>query len=366
MTTNGQRRRNINGGLLAVWILLIGGCGGATATPSYGGESHFLRTCSAECGSGFDCISGVCTQGCVVGEDSCGKLDANATCTADSIEPGAVAVCDVACTSTEDCADLGSTHTCENGYCRGTPVTPDPGGSTGGAGNGSQSEALLGEYLFDSSEGYEPVAGTTLRITFGEDTVSFNAGCNAHSGTYSLDGDTLVVGGMGSTQMGCDAELHTQDQWLAAFLESDPTVTIDADTVTLANDEATLRLLDREIADPNRPLTGVTWEIDSLITGDAVSSVPAVTPTVIFNADSNSTLTVFAGCNTGEGTYEYSDTEVTIGMIGFTETGCLDRAIMEVEAHVQQVFAPGTSTYTIEANRLTLERDGVGIMATTQ
>jgi hypothetical protein len=110
------------------WLLagaLAVGCGGAVGNGQSSGESHFLDYCTSSCGDGLDCISGICTQGCLVGDAQCGALNANATCTNQSVEPGSVAVCDVACQSASDCAALGAEHQCESGYCRGgTPTGP--------------------------------------------------------------------------------------------------------------------------------------------------------------------------------------------------------------------------------------------------
>jgi hypothetical protein len=112
----------------AIAGLLGIGCGGALGGPITGGESHFLGRCDSTCESGLDCISGVCTRGCLVKEAKCSDLAPSALCTAGSIEPGAVAVCDVSCTNDAGCKEVGPEHRCESGFCRG----PEPvsGGQT--------------------------------------------------------------------------------------------------------------------------------------------------------------------------------------------------------------------------------------------
>ncbi len=130
-------------GLASRWrmlclALLLAACGGLLGKPSTGGESHFLRRCAASCGAGLDCISGLCTRGCLVGKTSCAELSANAVCTALSIEPGAIAVCDVSCSTGSDCDKLGSTYECDAGFCRGQALTNEPPSSptAGNAGQG--------------------------------------------------------------------------------------------------------------------------------------------------------------------------------------------------------------------------------------
>lgn len=120
----------------AASCVIIGACGGDAATPLLlGGESHFLQQCTPgaepSCGPDLDCISGVCTRGCLVNEASCSDLFAAAACTPASIEPGAVAVCDVSCSNEGDCAALGARHRCEGGFCR----APEGAGGAGGASN---------------------------------------------------------------------------------------------------------------------------------------------------------------------------------------------------------------------------------------
>jgi hypothetical protein len=113
-----------------LWLLaalLLAACVRSNEPSELGGESHFLRRCSDRCGAGLDCIQGVCTRGCVVGKDSCGDLSADALCTADSVEPGEVAVCDLACGGDGDCAALSASHRCDSGYCRARASTASAG-----------------------------------------------------------------------------------------------------------------------------------------------------------------------------------------------------------------------------------------------
>jgi len=125
-----ERARSRSGRALryVLFGVLVFGCGGVAGGPSTGGESHFLEYCQSSCAAGLDCISGVCTRGCLVEASSCGDLPGSAQCTADSIEPGAVAVCDVDCRGDAQCAALGADHRCVGGFCRrGQPSAPSEG-----------------------------------------------------------------------------------------------------------------------------------------------------------------------------------------------------------------------------------------------
>src|SRR6187397_468114 len=96
------RLRYVSAGLLLI------ACGGVLSKPQGGGESHFLERCVEDCSGGLECVADICTRGCLVGESSCSDLLPTAICTDQSIEPGAIAVCDVGCESASDCSGLGA------------------------------------------------------------------------------------------------------------------------------------------------------------------------------------------------------------------------------------------------------------------
>jgi hypothetical protein len=124
-------------GFAVAAAVAVAGCGGHTDGPVGGSESHFLAYCEDTCGDGLDCISGVCTRGCVVDQSDCSDLAASSMCTAESIEPGAVAVCDVSCSGDDDCSELGEDHRCDGGFCRKpSGQGGGSGGSTGSGGSG--------------------------------------------------------------------------------------------------------------------------------------------------------------------------------------------------------------------------------------
>jgi heat shock protein HslJ len=218
-------------------------------------------------------------------------------------------------------------------------------------------------FLLQEAVGYTPVAGTVIRVSFSDGDLNFSAGCNSHSGPYELNNGTLVMSGMSATEMGCDAALHTQDEWLADFFMGNPTLALDGDTLTFTSGNVVLTFLDREVADPDRPLVGPTWTVDSLISGDSVSSIMTTLqpPTLSFNSDGS--FLVNTDCSTGSGTYTATTTDLTFASVTFATATCTDAAASSILLHLATVFANGTATYGIEAARLTVEQGNVGIMA---
>jgi heat shock protein HslJ len=190
-----------------------------------------------------------------------------------------------------------------------------------------------------------------VRLWFDDGQVSVRSECNTLSGTAALDGDVLQVSDVGGTEMGCDPDLHAYDQWLAAFLTSSPTMTLDGPTLTLTAGADTLVLTDREVADPDRPLVGTRWVVDGIVTGDAVSSMPAWAGEAWLTF-TESRVEGSGGCNDLFADVTVGDATIDVGGLTHTDMGC-GTATMDVETAVQTTLR-GTVGYSIEASTLTL------------
>ena len=107
------------------------------------------------------------------------------------------------------------------------------------------------EVVVDGAE-FEFADGTRIQLRFGADEINADAGCNNLFAGYTLDDDTIVALGAGSTYMACDPALHAQDDLVIDFLLSQPTFALDGATLTLTNPAGdTIFLLDKEVADPD-------------------------------------------------------------------------------------------------------------------
>ncbi|WP_256840673.1 META domain-containing protein [Ornithinimicrobium cryptoxanthini] len=235
-------------------------------------------------------------------------------------------------------------------------AAPEPSASTG--------EELAGRtFVSTGASGHELVDGSQVQLTFEATTLSARAGCNALFGDYAVEEQTLRVGAMGSTEMGCEQALMEQDQWLAAFLEAGPTVRVDGDELTLSGEEAELVLTDRVVADPDRPLEGTTWQLESHRGNDAVSHVTGMDKASL-RFDGDGLLEVHTGCNQGSATYELDGDTVIIGPVALTRMACPEPA-MEIEALLTSALDRQTLTVSVEADRLTLDGDdsGLGLVA---
>lgn len=196
------------------------------------------------------------------------------------------------------------------------------------------------------------VDGTRIRLGFTDGQLGASAGCNTMGGGYRIEGGRLVFEGGGMTEMGCDDERHAQDDWLFEFLGSQPSVAQEGDKLTLTSGGTVIAFQDRETAEPDLPLVGTTWTVDSIISGDAVSSVPGdAVATLVFTDDGR--VEVDTGCNTGGGTYEVADGTLRIREVVTTLIGCGGTA-GQLEAAVMAVINAEELDFAIDAGTLTL------------
>jgi heat shock protein HslJ len=240
---------------------------------------------------------------------------------------------------------------------------PRPG--AGGTPTGTAAPNLDGRTFLSTSatsggQAHELVPGTRVRLIFDDGRVSANAGCNQMSGAYTVDGATLVVDSLATTQMGCDPARHAQDEWLSGLLTARPTVALAGDDLSLTTSKDELRLQDRRVADPDRPLTGTEWRVESIITPDAVSSV-AGGEAAAFTFAADGRVTGNTGCNQFSGTYEQTPEAITFRQVVMTKKACTDGADV-MERAVTALFDGRPVAYQIEADRLTLTNpDGHGL-----
>ena len=236
----------------------------------------------------------------------------------------------------------------------GTPA-PTMGGEPPAAADTGGLEGRT--FLATDAFGRQLVPGSMVRLAFADGQIGASGGCNSMGGPYAIDGDRLVVQQLAMTEMACEPRLMDQDAWLANLLDG-AAIRLDGDTLTLSKDGVALTLVDREVADPDRPLLGTRWVLDGLITGDAVSSVPVGVVAALTFA--NGRVKVEAGCNRGGGAVTVAARTLAFGPIALTKMAC-EGGAMEVERLVSEVLS-GDVRYTIEAGNLTLDAGAAGLM----
>jgi heat shock protein HslJ len=203
------------------------------------------------------------------------------------------------------------------------------------------------------------VAGTRIALGFSDGHVSASAGCNSMGAAYSVDGGRLRISDAAQTEIGCDPDRQAQDEWLFGFLGSGAAVRLTGNDLALEGDGTVIRLIDREIADPDLPLVGPVWTVVSIIDGDAVSSVPdGVVATLRFGMDGR--VAISTGCNEGGGTVTISDGTLRFGDVALTKRACQGPA-GELERVVLSVLGGAEVAFTIDARSLELRAGPRGL-----
>jgi heat shock protein HslJ len=224
--------------------------------------------------------------------------------------------------------------------------------------NDLRGRTFLSTAVTENGQAKALVAGTRIRLSFDEEgrRIGVNAGCNHMGAEARVENGRLVAGDMAMTAMGCDGGRGEQDAWLAKFLAERPSIRSSATELVLASNTMEIRLLDRTVADPDRPLIGTRWVVESVIDRDTASSIPqGAVAHLQLSADG--TFTGNTGCNHMGGGAVIADPTIRFSGVFTTKMACEDSR-MRLEQTVLSVLHD-TVSYEIESDQLRL-RDASG------
>lgn len=243
-------------------------------------------------------------------------------------------------------------------------------GDDPGDGDRLRGHTYLSTEVTEAGTARDLAPDTRISLRFTDDgRLLANAGCNSMSGQVRLDDGTLDSDGLATTEMGCDEPRHAQDTWLSGVLAKKPQWLLDGHQLVLTSGDTRIVLLDRKVADPDRPLAKTRWEVTSLVEGDVASSVP---DTGTSSADTTAHL-VFAGgkvtgsdgCNQLSGPATVSGATIEFGPITSTKIAC-QSDVAQVQRVVLAVL-DGPVRFEIDADQLRLDHpDGAGLVLTAR
>ena len=221
---------------------------------------------------------------------------------------------------------------------------------------GAANAALNGEWRLQSgtNQGAPISIPATHPITLKIDGAEVGgvSACNHYGGTLEINGTTIKISALSMTEMACQEDAMAAE---AAYLAALPRVTgaaRDGDRLVLSGPNVELRFTRVEPV-PNADLVGPRWTLESLISGQVVSSVigdPA--PTLQLKADG--TLAASTGCRNLTGHYTVSGSHVTITLDPYDLIGCAE-PMGSQDTHVLKVFGAADGlTVAIEGSSMTL------------
>ena len=199
------------------------------------------------------------------------------------------------------------------------------------------------------------LATEKISITFGEDgQVSGNAGCNAFTGSYQIDGNRMTFGQLVTTRKMCskpEGVMETEQAFLKN-LSHVTTFSVMGDTLTLYDKHGDRLLV--FLPAETLSLTATPWRLQSFNNGKGGMATTLSTSkvTALFSEDGQ--VSGNAGCNDYSGPYQVEDDKITIGPLVATEMYCQEPAdVMETE----QIFLKNlgnSASFTISHGELTL------------
>jgi heat shock protein HslJ len=225
---------------------------------------------------------------------------------------------------------------------------------------GAMAAAINGEWQLQAGDNQGAaipiVAGTHITLKIDGTQAGGGSGCNSYGGTIQISGTTIKISTLSMTEMAChDARVMASE---AAYLAALPRVTTaarDGNSLVLTGPQVELRFVLVPPL-PNADLVGPVWVLDSLISGETVSSTQGAEATLQLTQGAISGTT---GCRSFGGRYAISGTHVQVTELVTDKRACSTELVgqdKDVLAVLGNAF-----TVTISGNSLTLTADGKGL-----
>lgn len=225
--------------------------------------------------------------------------------------------------------------------------------------SGGASASLDGEWLLQAStnqgQAIPIVAGSKITLKI-DGTQAGGSACNHYGGTIQVSGSSITISALSMTEMACQEPLMAAESAYLAALPRVTTAARNGNSLVLTGPQVELRFA---IIPPaaNANLVGTTWVLESLITGEAVSSTVGERVTLEFSGDGK--LAASTGCRSVTGTYEVADGQVQVSLDPYDTIGCAQEVGAQ-DARILEVLSSGFGI-AIEGDRLTVTAGDKGI-----
>lgn len=186
-------------------------------------------------------------------------------------------------------------------------------------------------------------------------TVGGVAACNSYGGEFLADDGFIEIGLLSQTEMACAEPAMSAEQIFLRGLSAVDSYLVVDDRLTLSGVDTTLVFA---VIPPieTAPLYDQRWVLESLILGDAVSSVQGDGFLLI---SSDGALSGSTGCRSLTGVFIVVADEILATEL--RADGNCPEGIEQQDSHVITVIGDGFTTF-VEENRLTImDPDGTGL-----
>jgi heat shock protein HslJ len=243
--------------------------------------------------------------------------------------------------------------------CSGSSATTGPSDAPPSTSPAAADPAGEWRLTAGSVDGQPLVLPADRAVTFNLEgtSVSGQSACNQYFGEVSVVGGRVTLSGLGGTEMACDEPTMTLEGAYLKGLAAVQAATVADDALLLEGPGVELRF-ERLVAPPAAELLGTSWVLESLVSGDAVSSTLGEPATLVLGADGS--LAGSTGCRPIAGRYTLTGDGVDIEQLA--PDGDCDAGTADQDAHVIAVLGDGF-TAAVDGQQLTLTAaDGRGLV----
>lgn len=224
---------------------------------------------------------------------------------------------------------------------------------------GADTAELDGEWVLRSgSVDGQPlalVADRVVTLRIDGDEVGGTAACNIYGGTIERDGSSIAISALSMTEMGCDEPtMALEAAYLAALVAV--TTADRAESSLLLEGPGVELAFGLEVPEPDAGLVGTAWSLESMVTGDAVSSVLGPATLVL---EEDGTMRGSTGCRDFTARYELSGADLRVSDLAVDQVEC-EEGVASQDAHVLGTFE-GQVRLSIEGSRLSISGPDRGL-----
>jgi heat shock protein HslJ len=201
--------------------------------------------------------------------------------------------------------------------------------------------------------------GTRITALLDQGKISGSAGCNNYGGAYIIDGNSISIGPLASTEMMCadpEGVMEQEAQYLSA-MDSVAKYQVIANRLEMISKSGELAAM-FSVAKPTS-LVDTPWQIVAYNNGrEAVVSVINDTEITALFAEGN--VSGSAGCNDYNASYELDGENITIAPAVTTRKFCEEpEGVMEQETEFLTALL-SANAYQLDGQRLDMfSADGV-------
>jgi heat shock protein HslJ len=163
------------------------------------------------------------------------------------------------------------------------------------------------------------VLDAPITLTVDGTQIGGRSACNHYGGEIVVEGGRPKFSLMSMTEMACAEPVMAAEAAFVAVLPRVVGAARDGDRLTLTGPGVEL-VFDRLAPVPLADLVGTDWVLDSMVTGDVVSSVAGAPATL--RLDAAGTFTGSTGCRTFSGRWVEANGGITPTDLGMDQTDC--------------------------------------------